>query len=632
MKQSSIFNGWVDENEPKSNIAELFAKLVPALQKLKQQRGALRYPPQPPYAEMESKPTAINYVHQDVLLGIETGVQILKDEHVRTVEAKQRLHASLHDTSRDVSHVSPITYNEVTELAKCVQFKFGKSNKTLPINIDELAGFESVAEAAMEDNKLLVLSFTAEWCGACKIIKPLVRQFSMRLKPVAIFATIDVDEDDGIAQRFNISKLPTIILLGGGSGPQHEKARIEGGGPGVGAELMKLLYSNSSKEDMMRVHSKSSIPDHASVISLEVNAGELNDLAVTPLAKLNQFTASATRTERGLLPVVNKIDALCHLQNHESASNAVAKSMLDRLQADIALYAQGENERMEGYINGFSEDSLDLFFVEGKNETMASSKKQLQTLLSKLNKIRNEDSQCMKEMIPFLRHVSNHVGLEASHLEATSTTLETSSVGNTRTIFILKQICGRVPNISIEFLFGATLSTSGPADISALNPYLEKDGTLELMMRLVNVSMLRSNRIGHANRCIGMALQLLKLVDLSLAMGIDSPETRKEASVTMKTKIVQASTALADGLLLQRHFIQNTRKNQVTECNDPTPNSNVESNDCINYDPRFLLFEFIWNIVLRKKQVEIVNSFRHHLAQGKSKIKQMIMGAGEYIC
>lgn len=47
------------------------------------------------------------------------------------------------------------------------------------------------------------------------------------------------------------------------------------------------------------------------------------------------------------------------------------------------------------------------------------------------------------------------------------------------------------------------------------------------------------------------------------------------------------------------------------------------------YDPRYLVFEFVWNIQLRKKQVEIVNDFRECLATGRSKVKQMIMGAGK---
>ena len=44
---------------------------------------------------------------------------------------------------------------------------------------------------------------------------------------------------------------------------------------------------------------------------------------------------------------------------------------------------------------------------------------------------------------------------------------------------------------------------------------------------------------------------------------------------------------------------------------------------------RYLVFEFVWNIQLRKKQVEIVNDFRECLSTGRSKVKQMIMGAGK---
>jgi hypothetical protein len=41
------------------------------------------------------------------------------------------------------------------------------------------------------------------------------------------------------------------------------------------------------------------------------------------------------------------------------------------------------------------------------------------------------------------------------------------------------------------------------------------------------------------------------------------------------------------------------------------------------------VFEFVWNIQLRKKQVEIVDKFRSNLASNISKVKQMIMGAGK---
>ena len=47
------------------------------------------------------------------------------------------------------------------------------------------------------------------------------------------------------------------------------------------------------------------------------------------------------------------------------------------------------------------------------------------------------------------------------------------------------------------------------------------------------------------------------------------------------------------------------------------------------YDPRFLVFEFTWSIVLRKMQVALVNEFMSNFKHGKSLVKQMIMGQGK---
>eukprot|EP00961_Rhodomonas_salina_P160938 2166971-Rhodomonas_salina.3 len=47
------------------------------------------------------------------------------------------------------------------------------------------------------------------------------------------------------------------------------------------------------------------------------------------------------------------------------------------------------------------------------------------------------------------------------------------------------------------------------------------------------------------------------------------------------------------------------------------------------FDPRFLMFEFVWNLLLRRKQIEIVRNFVSVVRNGGSKVKQMIMGAGK---
>ena len=49
----------------------------------------------------------------------------------------------------------------------------------------------------------------------------------------------------------------------------------------------------------------------------------------------------------------------------------------------------------------------------------------------------------------------------------------------------------------------------------------------------------------------------------------------------------------------------------------------------LSYDPRFLAFEFINNIVLRKQQCQLVVRFLHTVETGKSLCHQLIMGAGK---
>ena len=55
-KSTPIFNGWTDEREPRSPLSELFEKVVPLLQDLRKKRGAILFPPPPPYPELATPP------------------------------------------------------------------------------------------------------------------------------------------------------------------------------------------------------------------------------------------------------------------------------------------------------------------------------------------------------------------------------------------------------------------------------------------------------------------------------------------------------------------------------------------------------------------------------------------------
>ena len=62
----------------------------------------------------------------------------------------------------------------------------------------------------------MVLYFTATWCGPCKMFKPTVQAVSAETGVGINY--IDVDQQKDMAQRYNVSSVPTIIVENGGNG------------------------------------------------------------------------------------------------------------------------------------------------------------------------------------------------------------------------------------------------------------------------------------------------------------------------------------------------------------------------------------------------------------------------------
>lgn len=76
---------------------------------------------------------------------------------------------------------------------------------------------QEVLGKAMETHTVVLLYFTAKWCGPCKKIKPFVQQLQAEHAPkLAVFA-IDIDKVDAgdhkLLDHFNIQSVPTFIFV-----------------------------------------------------------------------------------------------------------------------------------------------------------------------------------------------------------------------------------------------------------------------------------------------------------------------------------------------------------------------------------------------------------------------------------
>lgn len=67
------------------------------------------------------------------------------------------------------------------------------------------------------NSKLLLVDFSAAWCGPCQTLAPILDQVAKKVGSKAKIVKIDVDKNQALAGKLNVRGVPTLILYKNGS-------------------------------------------------------------------------------------------------------------------------------------------------------------------------------------------------------------------------------------------------------------------------------------------------------------------------------------------------------------------------------------------------------------------------------
>ena len=334
-----------------------------------------------------------------------------------------------------------------------------------------------------------------------------------------------------------------------------------------------------------------------------------------------------------------------NVSEHPLAQAHVARSLVKRLEQDMCALsaASASSTSMDvrapkhGEADKEVSKTLTEFCLEATKNPDAEERVDLalqfiDKLQEELNAIKERDSELVSLSIPLLTNAANYVGVgfgdDGDRRLAKST-------------FLLLRHSQLQTSLWFAVIVSSLLSQDevGFSNWRRMNPFIDRS-TYDKVLSFTARVLLHSNRVGHINRVIETCEDIhIILKGLKEAVG-SKAENLYPASLAA---LQQKCEALGEALNSKRGYFHPMSAEEIAKVNGELHLAQKHylarpagvNADGWSFDPRFLVFEFTWNLVLRPRQVNLVNEFTRAVMEGEHAspsggiVRQMIMGAGK---
>ncbi len=74
----------------------------------------------------------------------------------------------------------------------------------------------SFDQEVLKSDKPVLVDFWAEWCGPCHAVSPVLDKIADERKDELKLVKVNIDEEQGLAQRYGVQSIPMMILFKSG--------------------------------------------------------------------------------------------------------------------------------------------------------------------------------------------------------------------------------------------------------------------------------------------------------------------------------------------------------------------------------------------------------------------------------